>query len=819
MSSLSKFLKHCDKMTFHCLKWPMALCIFIISIQSALSQSSNPVANLTPEEIAWIEENPIIRTTNEMDWAPIDFVRDGKPVGFAVDYMNLIAQKTGLEIEYVNGYSWTELLDMLQRRELDVAHSITYAQHYEEFLTFMDPYIGTPRVFYGRVGSERINSLDDLNGKRIGVDKAWAEAIFLAEEYPNLDFTYYTTNKEGLLAVSTGEIDLFTMKMPIGNYIIARNLLPNVEILGTDNLSTSTEANFVSIASRNDQPILNSILQKGAEAVTSEEFYEISNKWRINDYVYNDINLTPQEIAWISRNRIIRIAVDPTGGPLELIDKNGEISGIVGDYLSLISSKLDIEFEWIENESWKDGFDSFTAGDADMIAVITPTEERSQYIDFTDSYIDVVHMIFGVEGGPIFSNMEGLAGYKVVQVRGNAVTESVIRDYPDLDVTLVDSSVEALRMLSIGEVDAFVGSIPVVSYKLATEGLTQIVVAGETPYRGDYSMGINPNIPELSSVINKAINSITPPERAQITRDWLVLRVENVDNTELIAKILVGAMIVVLLILAWNYSLQREVNRRKEIQGKLAQSEKQAKEALVEAKAANKAKSSFLANMSHEIRTPLNAIIGFSEAMLIGVGGKIPIKKHEDYINDINKSADHLSTVIKDILDLSKIEAGKWVLEENEFTFDSCIDDAFKMLIPHAEKKHLNLIYENGVTLKLNGDEHAFKRVIINLISNSIKFTNENGYVKCVVHEPNDKGVEIDIIDNGIGIPEDRIDKVLTPFVQSHEEYELNEEGTGLGLSIVKKIIELHDGKIKLSSTLGKGTCATITMPEYRVVN
>ena len=789
--------------------------IFVLSVASVQSQEIE--ASLTDEELAWIAENPVIRATNEMDWAPIDFRQDGRPVGFSVDYLNLIAQKTGLQIEYINGYTWEGLLDLLREREIDIAQSITYAEQYEDFLDYTDPYLAIPQVFFGRVGEARINSIDDLEGKKIGVIQEWAEAYSIREKFSQFDFTFYASNLEALLALSVGEIDLFTMKSPAGNYIIAHNFISNVEVVGIDDFIGITNDSFISVATRSDWPILNSIIKKGIEAVSEEEFNEISNKWRFNFYANQEVNLTPQELTWLASNRVIRIAADPNSEPLEFVDREGKVSGIAGAYLKEIEEKLGITFEWIGNQTWLEGMEQLRSGNADVIAVVTPTEERSEFLSFTDNFLDVAHMIFGLDGKEVFANMDGLQDHKVVQVRGNALTEKILNDYPDLDITIVDSALQALKLLAIGEVDAYVASIPVASHKIASEGLTQIVVAGETPYRGEYAIGIRSDLTQLSSAINKAMRTITAEERAEISRNWLVLRVENEENTELIINILAGAFIVFAVILAWNYSLQREINRRIEIQGKLENSEERAKRALVEAETANEAKSSFLANMSHEIRTPLNAIIGFSEAMLMGVGGKVTSKKHQEYLSDINNSAEHLSTVIKDILDLSKIEAGKWHLNEKEFLFDDCIQDVFKMLEPHAQQKNIDLNYENGHRIEIKGDEHAFKRIAINLISNSIKFTDQDGFIQCVVRPPDEQGVEIDIIDNGIGIPADRIDRVLTPFEQSIDGYELNEEGTGLGLSIVKKLVDLHDGAIKISSKVNEGTCVTISIPGYRL--
>ncbi len=313
------------------------------------------------------------------------------------------------------------------------------------------------------------------------------------------------------------------------------------------------------------------------------------------------------------------------------------------------------------------------------------------------------------------------------------------------------------------------------------------------------------------------------------------MKVETKQDYGLVWKIIVASLSVVSVILIWAISLQREVIRREIVEKQLLLSQAEAEKAKteaeksqvkaeksqVEAELANAAKSTFLANMSHEIRTPLNAIIGFSEVMISGIYGEITQPKYKEYLQDITNSGQHLATVINDILDLSKIEAGKWHLKEQDFDLEICIKDAFKMLKSGAAQKKILLsivkdIASNQVTI--TGDMHSIKRTIINLLSNSVKFTNVGGAVICRISQNDDQSIMIEIKDNGIGIPHHRLQHVLNPFEQIQEAHDLNEEGTGLGLSIVQKLIELHDGTFTLESEEGVGTSAMITIPAYRVL-
>ncbi len=802
-------------------KLVLVFCTFLFCYSMpVIAQDVVSELELTSEEKTWITEHPVLRASNQLNWAPLDFVENGKAYGFSVDYLDLIAKKIGIKIEYVSGYSWAELVDQLQDREIDIAQSISYNEARHEFLDFTSPYLDLRKVFFGRSGEEQINSISDLMGKRIGVIGIWAKSESIKDKFPNLEFVEFANPQDAMNALTQEEIDVFSIRQTIGNYIIAQNLLYGIKVLGPDLFTQVGSSSLIRLASRNDWPILNSILEKGMSAVSDVEFKAISRKWRYEYYSNNHLNLTPEELDWLSKNKTVRVAVGPEGAPIEFIGQNGEISGIAGAYLSEISSKLGVTFEWIGNESWKDGFDSLLLGDADIISVVTPTPERVKHLSFIESYLNVAHMIFSREGGKVYGNMDGLKGHKVVQVTGNAVTGYVKRDYPELDVVEVSSSNQALKLLSTGKVDAYIATIPIASQKIAEEGLTQIIVTGETPYRGEYTIGVRSDLAILSSVMQKAMQSITPVKRAEISQKWLVSKINNRVDYDLIWKIIGFSLICGVMILIRTYSLGREVKRREIVEKKLLHANKKAELAQSEAEAANIAKSTFLANMSHEIRTPLNAIIGFSDIMLSGIHGEIKEAKYQEYLQDIKGSGEHLATVIKDILDLSKIEAGKWHLEEEAFSLFECTVEAAKMLEPQATQKNVSLSYDKGRTiqpLKLIGDVHAIKRSLINLLSNAVKFTGESGSVRCQTKRSDDGGVTIEIVDTGIGIPSDRLEHVLNPFEQCEQTHELNEEGTGLGLPIVKKLVELHDGVFTLISEVGIGTRAIIAIPPHRV--
>jgi signal transduction histidine kinase len=230
-----------------------------------------------------------------------------------------------------------------------------------------------------------------------------------------------------------------------------------------------------------------------------------------------------------------------------------------------------------------------------------------------------------------------------------------------------------------------------------------------------------------------------------------------------------------------------------------------------ELEAASRHKSEFLANMSHELRTPLNAILGFSEVLTQGMFGAVN-EKQSEYLHDILESGRHLLSLINDILDLSKIEAGRMELELSEFDLPQAIQNALTLVRERALRRGIGLHYAiDDRVAAIRADERKVKQVLLNLLSNAIKFTPEGGRIE-VRAAPADRLVEVSVADTGIGIAAEDLETVFEEFRQVGTA-EKKAEGTGLGLALAKKFVELHGGQICVESELGRGSTFTFTLP------
>ncbi len=255
-------------------------------------------------------------------------------------------------------------------------------------------------------------------------------------------------------------------------------------------------------------------------------------------------------------------------------------------------------------------------------------------------------------------------------------------------------------------------------------------------------------------------------------------------------------------------TLQEQKLRYQELAGKYEVEKDRAEDA-------NQAKSEFLANISHELRTPLNAIIGFSEIMNSGLFGDLGSEKYKEYARDIYESGNYLLNMINDVLDMSKIEAGRFVLDYTTFNLNDMIEETIRIVSGQADERNITIEDSVSAKLEVEADRRAIKQILLNLLSNAVKFTNDGGRVHIRARQRNDH-FTVSIEDDGIGISKGDLKKLGRPFEQVQNQFTKSHTGSGLGLAISRSLAELHGGALKIWSEKGSGTIVSIRLPKAR---
>jgi signal transduction histidine kinase len=254
-------------------------------------------------------------------------------------------------------------------------------------------------------------------------------------------------------------------------------------------------------------------------------------------------------------------------------------------------------------------------------------------------------------------------------------------------------------------------------------------------------------------------------------------------------------------------TLYSDITERKEAEEKMA-------EAWKAAELANRSKSDFLANMSHELRTPLNAIIGFSEVICSELLGPVRDNKYLGYIKDIHSSGLHLLSIINDVLDMSKIEAGKLVLASEMISVQRVIAESLRMVSERAHSRDIELVSRlSGIDTPIWGDERAIKQIVLNLLSNAVKFSHDGGRVDIRASLDSSGGLVLEVEDRGIGMSAGELERALQPFGQANTGAARLYGGTGLGLPITKGLIEAHQGELVIDTAPDRGTRVRVALP------
>jgi signal transduction histidine kinase len=254
--------------------------------------------------------------------------------------------------------------------------------------------------------------------------------------------------------------------------------------------------------------------------------------------------------------------------------------------------------------------------------------------------------------------------------------------------------------------------------------------------------------------------------------------------------------------------------------GRVDAERRAALEARLVAEHSSRSKSEFLAHMSHELRTPMNAVIGFTEMMRKEVFGPVGSPKYQDYLRDIALSGQHLLHVVNNILDLAKVEAGKWEMEESETDLGTLCESTLRMVRERARSADVSLSLTPALpAVSIRADRRLMHQILINLLTNGIKFTDRGGRVTLGWALRDDGGAAIHVSDTGVGMSEDDRRRVLEPFGRGSAELARARHDTGLGLSLCKQFAEMHGGRMEIASALGRGTTVTVVLPPARVMS
>lgn len=532
--------------------------------------ASSAAIGLSEEERAWIKNNPVIRVHNETDWPPFNFAEAGKPQGFSIDFMNLLAKKTGLEVEYVTGPTWNEFLDMTKSGDLDIMLNIVKTPERLTYLLYTPPYANNPNTILSRK-SEPYNTIESLFGHTIAVPKGFFYEEILKRDFPKITVMTTSGVLESMKAVQFGSADAAFGELAVFSYLLRENFMSDLGVSGEVELRNPEYA-LLNIATRKDLPELVSILTKGMNFITSEERNVLQNTWLSSGNMSDShtavsgLDLTEEEKQWIKDHPEISIVDDFAWPPFTYQDEDGNFAGIASSYFEIFEEKLGIDFQPQFGRSWKQALDDVKSRKGDIVPTLIRTPERETFLAFTEPIISFPVVLASRRNSPFIDGLEALAGKRVGVVNGYLIQERIEQDFPNLQVVAFANVAEGIKGLEDGSVDAFAGNLGVINYEMNRIGVDSVKIAAPTPFVDDLSLGVRKDWPELAQILNKVIDSISDREKAAIKNSWLSITVQiGTQITTILTwaiPITLVAIAIFITIVNWNRRLGWEVKER-----------------------------------------------------------------------------------------------------------------------------------------------------------------------------------------------------------------------------------------------------------------
>ena len=551
--------------TKRCLSSLFLIVLLTVLVFPASADSAGSSSLLTSEQANWLARHGKVRLgIARVDWPPFDIVSAaGQHTGITADYLQLLRERTGLDIETVLLDDWAQVMRAARSGKVDLMGSMGRTPERESFLAFTAPYVSNPSVIITRKDQQGIATMTDLQGRIVAVETGYLAQEVLKKRHAGIRRFEVRTTSEALRAVALGKADAYIGDLVVSTYLIDRNFMTNLMVRAPADISTGD----LHFAVRKDLPPLREILDAGLGSITEAERRSIRKRWvpvmEDDAEPGRRVVLTDADRAWIARHPRIRVGVDPGWNPLEFVDQYGNHSGLAADYLKLLRERVGLNLEVVPTSSWVETLERARHHKVDMVSLITRTPDREKDFRFTRPYVAMPMVLVTRNDEQSISDLSRLDGETVAVMRDYFASGYLADKHPrvvQLPVATLDESLEAVYR---GSAFATVGSVATLGAIIQKRYLGKLKIAGSMDVMQELSMGVRADWPELAELLDKGLASISEDERQALQQKWLSVRLElGVDWRE-VAKIAVpiaaAVFIILAVILVANRRLKRQV--------------------------------------------------------------------------------------------------------------------------------------------------------------------------------------------------------------------------------------------------------------------
>ncbi|WP_428633517.1 transporter substrate-binding domain-containing diguanylate cyclase [Sedimenticola sp.] len=507
------------------LGWPL-LCWSLWAVADSvtgvapLSTETTYTDPFTPVERAFIDAHPVLRVHNETDWPPFNFNENGRPSGYSIDYMNLLAEKSGFRIEYVTGPSWDEFMQMIRSKQIDVMLNIVNTPERREFLTFTDAYLVAAASIYIRKGDQPVAGLEALQGKTVAIPKGFFWQELLQRYYPKVRLLLLRDSLECLEAVAFGRADATVGMVGVLDYLLQKNFIPNLVLAAQ--VKDTRFASAMHIAVNKDNPMLRDILQKAMNLVTEQELVAIQRRWG-ERRAGPSMALSKEERQFVDRHPVVRAHVEKDYSPF-LYMQDGRATGYVVDYAQLLAEKIGMEIFFTNERRREEAVAALVGRQVDLILAMEEGPVHRQYADFTRPYLTTYTGVAYRKEQRNLSTLEALRQKRVATVTGYPYATQLKKRFPEMQLLKYPGHQAALEAVSLGEVDAAVMSHPVMRYLIQKNFFSDLATApvqdDSELKRSQEAIAVRNDWPMLKNLLDRAISQVTTEELNRLKQKW-----------------------------------------------------------------------------------------------------------------------------------------------------------------------------------------------------------------------------------------------------------------------------------------------------------
>jgi len=767
-----------------------------IDLENCIYKKIKKQIYFTIEEQNFINNTSYISVHNEKNWPPYNYNENNVAKGYSIDYMNLISSKIGIKINYISGYTWSEYLSMIKNNKIDVILNIKKTKKREEYINFTSEYIKASKTIF--TNNRYIASLEDLENKIVSVPQDFFMHKFIKKNYPKIKLNVRKNMLDCIIDVIENKSDAVVGDFRVIQYLLMKKGL-HLEYISIIKDPSIKGSMYIGVAK--NKVILRDIIEKAKNNITKEELSKLKKKWFKKAKVQkHNIHFTKKEKIYLQKKKSINMCIDPNWMPFEKLENNKHI-GISSDYFKLFKDSLGLNIKVIKTSTWAETLEFAKQRRCDIISLAAPTKTREEYLNFTDSYLNIPLVIATKLDITYVDDISGLVGKSIAIPKGYAFVEILKQKYPNLHIVEVKNIQDGLNRVNSGKFFGYIGSLITIGYQIQNNYLGELKIAGKFKDNWNLAVGVRNDDLILLSLFNKAINNISTVQKQHILNNWISIKYDKGQDFSFLIKLFIIFGVIALFFIYRQYLLHKtnnmlemrvhnqtkqlqsinenleeriaqEVEKSKKIEHQLYETEKLA------------AMSEMIGNIAHQWRQPLSIISSSSTGILTRKKyGALTDKKLEKSMRDINDSAQFLS---KTITDFSSMLKGDVSIESFNLTHN--LKKCFSIENSMLEMYDIRLIENYNDNIVLQSYPNSLIQCMINIINNAKDVLIEKEISNSLIIVTTcieDENAVITIQDNAGGIPKDVIGHIFEAyFTTKHKS-----QGTGLGLNMTYTMI------------------------------